>query len=45
MQKKALISLKKLELEIASELDERVREVNIDAEKNTQMGRDSQAAD
>jgi len=33
MQKKALISLKKLELEIASELDERVREVNIDAEK------------
>ena len=33
MQKKALISLKKLELKIASELDRRVRAVNIDAEK------------
>jgi outer membrane protein TolC len=33
LKKKALINLKKLELEIASELDERVRQVNLDAER------------
>lgn len=33
LKKRALISLKKLELEIAGELDIRVRQVNIDAEK------------